>query len=123
MASQILIPNVRLSGNDVNTFSKVPAGTEWVLISIDRAVAGGLNSLTTADTLTVNIDRSMDNGATWALSVAGIAGAVGGVLVTKGVTRRWETITVGVPGDGATFRISTIAPTPVRIAGTVDYTP
>lgn len=121
MATTQSIPNTRLSGSQTFNFNPPPAGTLWAQVTIDRTVTGGLNSLTTADSLTVTVDRSTDGGVTWT-NAAGIT-CVGGALVTKGVTQTTEELTVGIDATDTGYRINTTASTPVRIAGQVDYTP
>ena len=43
----------------------IPDSASGVIITLDRTVPGGLNSLTGADTLTLTAFQSQDNGATW----------------------------------------------------------
>jgi hypothetical protein len=121
MATSQSIPNTRLTGTQTFNFTNTPAGAQWGEVSIDRTVTGGLNTLTTADTLVIAIDRSTDGGTTWVPAAA--ITCVGGVLTTKGVTQTTESLTVGIPGTDTGFRVITTASTPVRITGTVDYTP
>lgn len=121
MATTQNIPNTRLTTAQLFEFAKTPVGAQWALITIDRTISGGLNSLTIAETLEIDIERSTDGGGTWT-PVAGIT-AIGGVLVTKGITRATETLTVGIPASDTVFRINVIPSTPVRVAGTVDYFP
>ena len=115
------IPNVRLTGPQAFTFSNTPAGANDAMVTIERTINGGLNSLTTADTLQIDIDRSPDGGTTW-FPAAGIT-CLGGLIVTKGVTLTKDTLAVGIDDADTGFRIRTVASTPVRIAGTVVYTP
>lgn len=121
MAVTQTIPSTRLTGPQTFNFSNTPAGANDALVTIDRTVSGGLNSLTTADTLTISVDRSPDGGTTW-LPAAGIT-CVGGTIVTKGVTITKDTLDVGIDDADTGFRINTVASTPVRIAGTVVYSP
>jgi hypothetical protein len=44
-------------------------------------------------------------------------------MVTKGVTLAHEELTVGIDPEDTDYRVNTVASTPVRIAGQVDYTP
>jgi hypothetical protein len=115
------ISNTRLTGPQTFNFSNTPPGANDALVTIDRTVTGGLNSLTNADTLTISIDRSPDGGTTW-IPAAGIT-CIGGVIVTKGVTLAKETLAVGIDDANTGFRINTDASIPVRIAGTVVYSP
>jgi hypothetical protein len=115
------IPSTRLTGPQTFNFTNTPAGADHAMVTIDRTVSGGLNTLTPADTLTITVDRSADGGTTWQ-EAAGIT-CQGGVIVTKGVTLATETLTVGIDAADTGYRIRTVASTPVRIAGTVVYTP
>lgn len=121
MAVTQTIPNTRLTGSQTFNFSNTPAGADHAMVTIDRTVTGGLNSLTSADTLQITVDRSADGGTTW-VEAAGIT-CQGGLIVTKGVTLAKETLTVGIDNADTGYRIRTVASTPVRITGTVDYTP
>jgi hypothetical protein len=121
VATTQTIPNTRLTGQQVFNFANTPPGAQWGKVTIDRTINGGLNSLTQADTCVIEIDRSTDGGATWVPAAA--ITCEGGTIVTKGVTLATDTLTVGIPQDDTGFRITTTVTTPVRIAGTVDYTP
>jgi len=121
MAVTQALPNTRLSGVQTFNFDSFPAGTQWITLTLDRTVSGGLNSLTTTDTLQVAVDRSQDGGQTW-VNAGGIS-CIGGLLVTKGVTRAQEQLSVGVDVSYTDYRVTTTASTPVRIAGQVDYAP
>ncbi|MGZ4519098.1 MAG: hypothetical protein ACXVXP_05910 [Mycobacteriaceae bacterium] len=112
------IANTRLTGTQTFPFTNSQAGATNALVTIDRTVTGGLNSLTTADTLVIEVQRSLD-GTTW--QEAGGITCQGGVIVTKGVTLAKETLSVGLESVGEAFQIITTASTPVRIAGTVVY--
>src|SRR5215831_10902323 len=66
MAGTFTIPLTTLS-NGAHTFGPATvanADTETVL-TVDRTVAGGLNSLTTAATLEILVEQSDDGGASW----------------------------------------------------------
>ena len=122
MSQSINIPNTLLTGQQQFSFAGTNASYTNALVTIDRTITGGLNSLTTSDTLTISIDYSTDSGATW-LNVAGKT-MLGGVIVTKGVTLTTETLGIGIGQPfpiGTQFRVDTNASTPVRIAGTVVY--
>ena len=119
MAVTQTITNTRLSGSKTFNFTNTPDGVSNALVTIDRTVSGGLNSLTAADTLTISVDRSTDGGVTWA-PAAGIT-CQGGTYVVKGVTLSQETLAVGIDAADTGYRINTVASTPVRIAGTVVY--
>jgi hypothetical protein len=112
------IPNTRLTGTQTFPFTNSQPGATNALVTIDRTVSGGLNSLTAADTLTIEVQRSLD-GVTW--QEAGGITCQGGAIVTKGVTLSQEQIAVGLDSVGEAFQIITTASTPVRITGTVVY--
>jgi hypothetical protein len=75
------IPNQRLTG--VQTFTFLNSTQEWATaqITIDRTVSQGLNTLTSADTLTLAFDQSPDGGTTW-FNIGG-SHIQGGTIVTK----------------------------------------
>lgn len=113
------INNTRLTGTQTFNFTNSQAGATDALVTIDRTISGGLNSLTSADTLQIEVQRSLD-GVTWA--EAGGITCVGGTITTsKGTTINTETIDVGLEAVGEAFRFITTASTPVRISGTVVY--
>lgn len=122
MAVTQSIPNTRLSGQ--HTFSLQATTQVWTnaLVTIDRTVSGGLNSLTTANTLSISIDYSPDGGTTW-VNAAGLT-LVGGAAVTKGVTPTEDDLAIGIPVPfpvGTGFRLNTAASKAVRVVGTVVY--
>ena len=122
MAQSINIPNTLLSGQQTFNFPGTNASYTNALVTIDRTIAGGLNSLNSADTLTIAIDYSTNGGTSW-LNIAGST-LQGGTIVTKGVTLAQDTLAVGIGHAfpiGTLFRVDTSASTPVRIAGTVVY--
>lgn len=122
------VPNQRLTGSQ--TIPLNPSADLFTVadIVIDRTVNGGLNSLTTADSLTLSFDYSTDGGANW-LNIAGVT-LPGGVLngTHNGVpfTQTADEFAIGAPNDqpfpvGTNFRVRSVASTPVRITGTVTY--
>jgi hypothetical protein len=121
MATQQLINNTRVTGPRTFFFTGTPAGATNALITIDRTVNNGLNSLPLGSTLDITIDRSIDGGTTWT-DPRGIT-CQGGTLVTKGITQTSETLGVGIPQPNTQFRITLNPSQAVTIAGTVDYTP
>jgi hypothetical protein len=118
MAVTQTIPNTRLTGTHVFAFTDSQPGATDALLTIDRTVSGGLNSLTSADTLTISVERSLD-GVMW--QQAGGITCQGGLIVTKGHTLSREALDVGLEAVGEKFRVTTTASVPVRIAGTVVY--
>jgi hypothetical protein len=118
------IPNTRLTG--AQTFNFTASTQPWsnATVRIDRTVLpGGLNSLTPADGLAVDIDWSPDGGATW----RNVGGGVfpGGTVVVKGVTPTEDEISIGIGEpfpSGAGFRVRTdVTGRAVRIAGSITY--
>lgn len=66
MASTFPIPLTTLPvGSRQFGPATIPDADTSVTFSIDRTVAGGLNSLTTASALTLKAEMSTDSGATW----------------------------------------------------------
>jgi hypothetical protein len=114
------INNIRLSGTRTFDFVNSQPGVDTALVTIDRTVNQGLNSLSPNDTLTIEVQRSLD-GVTWAQAAA--ITCLGGALVVKGVTLAEEQLSVGLEEVGEAFRIITTATSSVRIAGTVVYSP
>lgn len=115
------IPNTRVSGQ--HTFTLQASAQPWTnaAVTIDRTPNGGLNSLTTANTLDISIDYTLD-GSTW-LNVAGLT-LLGGTIVVKGVTVTEDDLAIGlgVPFPAGTgFRVNTTASKAVRVSGSVVY--
>jgi hypothetical protein len=116
------IPNIQLAG--VQTITFLNTVQEWhdALLTINRTISGGLNTLTQADTLGLAFDYSHDGGANW----LGLGGSTlqGGLIVVKGVTLAEDSLGIGIGRPfpiGTGFRVTTSASTPVRITGTVTY--
>lgn len=113
------VPRFKVTGS-VTRILTDPQSVSNADVVIDRTVAGGLNSLTTNDTLTIAIAYSEDGGQTW--FSAAEATFEGGVHVTKGVTLAQDTLGLGV-GDGVPaggqFRVTLTASVPVFIAATI----
>jgi hypothetical protein len=66
MATSFTIPLVTLPvGSQVFGPAHPANGEISLTLTIDRTVAGGLNSLTAASLLTVTVEQSNDGGATW----------------------------------------------------------
>lgn len=117
------ISNTRIpAGSHTFNFTNTTQVWSEANVTIDRTINGGLNSLTTADTLSLEVDCSLDGGTTW--RNCGAATYEGGVLTTKGVTQTTEYlgVSLGEPFQiGTPFRVVTVASTAVRIAGTIDF--
>jgi hypothetical protein len=94
-------------------------------LSVDRTVAGGLDSLTPASTLQVQIMQSNDGGATWTMIVG--AGAAGGVFRwtdKNGVVHQATTFTCGdgfLPGTGRLVKatVTVAGPSSIAVQGTL----
>jgi hypothetical protein len=82
------IPVTNVSGQRVIALGATNQPFNWAKITINRSGTGGtnpwLNSLTSADTLGVFIEYSLDGGQTWKPTSAQTFG--GGSQIVKGVT-------------------------------------
>jgi hypothetical protein len=91
------------------------------VLSIDRTVAAGLNSLTSATTIGLTIEQSDDGGTTWFLIVDG--GMTGGAVPAPKGGGNATVSTVGAywaPGTGRRARAKvTTAGGPVSVQGTL----
>lgn len=92
-------------------------------ILVDRSVSGGLDSLSSSDTVTVAFLYSLDGGSTF----NGCGGATwqGGPLpIVKGVPDESEELAIGMGQPfpvGTVFRFDTNATASVRLSATVTY--
>lgn len=107
------------------TFSFASSQAPWsnALISIDRTISGGLNSLPATATLTLDIQYSLDGGATW----NDLCGSTlqGGTITVKGVTLTTDTLECGIGvtfPTGTLFELNTNASARVVVDGQVTYT-
>lgn len=121
MASTLTIPQVTLPVG-ARTFGpgNVPDADVSITLTIDRTVAGGLNSLTSASTLAVTVDQSNDGGTTWA-NLSGAAWT-GGIQTDKhGVTRTAEVMLTELnPGTSRKVRATvTVGGTSIVVDGSV----
>jgi len=123
MASTLTIPLTTLpvGSRDLGPADAADAEVKIVL-TIDRTVAGGLNSLTAGSVLAVDVFQSNDGGATWVLSVGGtfpgapILQGLGGTALTT------NTLHVDLaPGTGRKLKatVTVSGPSPIAIAGTL----
>jgi hypothetical protein len=119
MPSTLTIPLVTLPVG-VRDFGPANAADSEtsILLTIDRTVAGGLGSLTSASTVAVDVMQSNDSGLTWVLSVGGTF--PGGPPVTGS----WATGTLRVdlaPGTSRRLKatVTVAGPSSVAVAGTL----
>lgn len=110
MASTFTIPLVTLPPGVRDLGPATAADTETViLLTIDRTISGGLNSLTPASQVQIDVMQSNDGGVTWRLQVGGTmpGGALGPVSSLQvdlwpGTARRLKaTVTVSGPSSVA----------------------
>ena len=126
MAGTITIPLTTLNDGTRHFGPAALADADTLtVLSLDRAVTGGLNSLTAATTLEITVDQSGDGGATWWPMVDGIisGGFVQDWPPPKGTGGGQVTATIGVrfgPGTGRTTR-ATVTTTggPVAVQGSL----
>lgn len=97
-----------------------------IVLTIDRTVAGGLNSLTSATSAEIKAEQSSDGGTTWFLAVA--ADVPGGQYFRTGphgdgslITTSSVTVNVYGSGPGRQLRatITVSGPSPVVLAGSL----
>lgn len=121
MATTFSIPLVTLPVGS-RTFGPGPAADSEssITLNVDRTVAGGLNSLTTASGLTVDVQQSNDGGTTW-LDLGGWT-AVGGSFTNahgnpvNTSTGTWEL----QPGTSRQVRATvTVSGTSIAVAGSI----
>lgn len=101
--------------------SAVADNEKSIVLTIDRTVTGGLNSLTSATAVAITVEQSSDGGITWVLAVGSTfpgglisAGRAGGTLTAN---------TANVDLTAGTSRLVrasvTVTGTPVAVAGTL----
>lgn len=89
-------------------------------ITLDRTVAGGLNSQPATTTCTAQIMQSNDGGATWTMIVG--AGTIGGVVPAPGgvTATNWIIEDGFLPGTGRQVKATvTVTGTSVAVQGTL----
>jgi len=117
MASTLTIPLTTLPVGELDLGPANAADAETgIVLTIDRTVAGGLNSLTPASTVAVNVFQSNDGGVTWMQLVG--ATMPGGVV---GLGHATSDVRTGLfPGTSRKLKATVIvAGTPVAVAGTL----
>jgi len=121
MAGTLTIPSVNLP-NGARTFGPANVADTDVttVLTVDRTVAGGLNSLTAASTIETLVEQSNDGGTTWFTLVDGTW--FGGAVPVKGggtATTAQIAVTYG-PGTGRQTRATlTVAGGPIRVQGSL----
>lgn len=122
MATTFTIPLVTLPAGSRQFGPAHPADAESsVTLTIDRTPAGGLNSLTGASGLAVDVQQSGDGGATW--QDLGGWTAIGGLLPAKGGGS--YTVSDGtwnlIPGTSRQLRatVTVSGPSPIAVTGTI----
>jgi hypothetical protein len=131
MASSFPIPQTSLQPGS-RTFgpATIPDADSQVTLAVDRTVAGGLNSLTAASTLSMTAEMSSDGGVTWHAVDTGAAGtqtawsAEGGTF-TNSHTGLPITVSSGTwplfPGAGRRLRatVTVAGPSAITVAGSI----
>jgi len=98
----------------------IPDAEVAIVMTIDRTVAGGLNSLTGATAVQVDVMQSSDGGATWALRAG--ASLPGGIIMSRGVANTTSVVEVDLtPGTGRKLKatVTVSGPSSVTVAGTL----
>jgi len=121
------IPTTDVSGQQTITLGAIPQPFNWAKITINRSGTGGthpwLNSLTSADTLGVFFEYSLDSGQSWKPTAAQTFG--GGSQIVKGVTvPTTNEIGVGIGvafPAGTQFRVTLTASTPLTFDGSATF--
>lgn len=117
---QLNMPNVTLPVGS-RTFGPFSIGNNsQATVTIDRTVAGGLNSLDATSTLQVTIQSSPDGGTTWNDDVSSTF--PGGVFSKNGVQENSAILQVfGLDGGRNSCRVVTVVagPSSISISGSV----
>jgi hypothetical protein len=115
----LTIPKINLAVGQ-RTFGPFSIGNNsQAVITLDRTVAGGLNSLTSASVLDVTVQSSPDAGVTWTNEAE--ATFPGGVYSDRHGQVNTNILTVnGLDGGRNSARVVTVVtgPSSIRIAGT-----
>jgi len=122
MASTFTIPLTTLPVGARTVGPSHPANAEVsVTLTIDRTVTGGLNSLTSASGVGVDLQESLDGGVTW--QDLGAWTAEGGPITNRhgvvypATSGTWQLI----PGTSRQLQatITVSGPSPVAVAGSI----
>ena len=126
MATTVTIPLTTLTvgAHDFGP-AAVPGSLTTSELVIDRTVPGGLNSLTAASVLSIQIMQSNDGGATWTLIVG--ADSPGGIMTWTdrgGTLHEMDESSVSdgfLPGTGRRVKatITVSGPSSIAVAGTL----
>lgn len=120
MSSTVNIPltTLPLGSHDFGP-AAIPDADSLIVISIDRTVANGLNSKTSATQVTMTSFQSNDSGVTW--NELASATTEGGTFVKNGVTAATSTIGVGLwAGTSRQLKANlTVSGSSVAVQGTV----
>lgn len=101
--------------------SPLVAGYSVALVTIDRTVAGGLNSLTSATTVKSEIQQSDDGGATW--NTIGVSQTQGGISSNHNGQVNIYPIQVSLSGFACQMRaLITVAGSSVAVSGSLKIT-
>lgn len=115
MATTFTIPLTTLPVGSRDLGPSHPADTEVsILLTVDRTVAGGLNSLTPSSAIDVAVMQSNDGGVTWVLAVGG--------TMPGGVLGNTSTLKVDLmPGTSRQLKASVTVsgPSSIAVAGTL----
>lgn len=122
MATTFTIPLTTLPVEARDLGPSHPADSETgFTLTIDRTVAGGLNSLTSATAILVSVSQSNDAGATW--QEIGEVTVPGGTTINPktGLTATVSLMTTYLlPGTSRQLKATvTVTGTPVAVAGTL----
>ena len=119
--SSLNIPLVTLPVG-VRTFGpgSIPDADVSITLAIDRTVASGLNSLTSASTLAVTVDQSNDGGTTW----QNLSGAswTGGPQTDKHLNPRTQEVLLTELNPGTSRKVRatvTVGGTSIAVSGSL----
>lgn len=119
MATTFTIPLVTLPVGSQQFGPAHPVDAETqVIMTIDRTVAGGLNSLTTASTVNVDVQQSNDGGSSWRdLGGWGTVGGPGSIKNPNSSFGGWWLL----PGTSRQLRatVTVSGPSSIAVAGTI----
>lgn len=127
MATTVTIPLTTLAvGPHTAGPSTVGSNLQSVTLTIDRTVAGGLNSLTSSSVLSISFDMSTDGGTTW--QNIGVTNPIGGIINHHGGQLNTEVDSVQLGDVGAAGRkiravVTVQGPSSIAVAGSLTTSP